>query len=397
MLERHDRLIGLDLLRLTAVVLVIGRHLYPVPSDWFGPVGAVLVAWQRGGWIGVDIFFVLSGFLVSGLLFGEVKKTDRVRASRFYVRRGWKIYPPFFVMIAVTATASALGARELRQSQLLSELTFLQSYRLGMWTHTWSLAVEEHFYLVLPVLLGLLMWLGRSRALPVGLIAPAAILVVLTSLALRIVAWQQHPEFSLARHVFPSHLRADSLFIGVAIAYGYHFHHARLLRMLGHRRRWLLVGGTVLLIPAFALPLRSTPFLYTVGFTLFAIAGGMLVIAVVLTPIRSGRVSGVLAGMGARSYSIYLWHIPVAVWGFELVEHVTGSVLGFGAKVAVYLVGSVVVGVAMATLIEAPSMRLRDRWFPAHVPAPVMLSPGSDGAAVAPAVSMVPQIDPATT
>ena len=126
---------GLDLLRCIAVWLVLIRHL---PN----PANAILKTIQVGGWIGVDIFFVLNGFLVAGLLFEEHKKTGNTRIGRFLIRRGLKIYPAFWAMILVTVLVEHSNV-----ATIVNELLFIQNYRSGLWTHTWSLAVEEHFYL----------------------------------------------------------------------------------------------------------------------------------------------------------------------------------------------------------------------------------------------------------
>src|SRR5258705_182597 len=80
----------------------------------------------RGGWVGVDIFFVLSGFLVSGLLFAEFKARGQLSPVRFYVRRAWKIYPPFYLLLVVTVIMYATVRQELRWSWLLSEMLFVQ-------------------------------------------------------------------------------------------------------------------------------------------------------------------------------------------------------------------------------------------------------------------------------
>src|SRR5271168_36950 len=91
------RLRQLDVLRGVAILLVLGRHLDSVPTDAPGAIQSAFDLWMRAGWIGVDLFFVLSGFLVSGLLFREYARYGDVRAGRFLLRRGLKIYPAFYV------------------------------------------------------------------------------------------------------------------------------------------------------------------------------------------------------------------------------------------------------------------------------------------------------------
>ena len=126
---------SLDVLRGLAIVLVLGvhyKHVYNV--------------WTKLGGVGVDLFFVLSGFLISGLLFAEFKKTGSIDFKRFFIRRGFKIYPAYYAVILFYAPFAfhRLG---------WSDFLFLQSYRAGILGQAWSLSVEEHFYILLPFLL----------------------------------------------------------------------------------------------------------------------------------------------------------------------------------------------------------------------------------------------------
>ena len=143
------------------------RHLdwLPIRTLEPGPIRQVLFWLQHGGWVGVDIFFVLSGFLVSGLLFREYQVHQSLRIGRFLVRRGLKIYPAFYLLILLTIWLD-LAPYDVRK--VLGEVFFLQSYYNlfgSIWTHTWTLAIEEHFY----ILLALLFWLlvrGSRRHRP---------------------------------------------------------------------------------------------------------------------------------------------------------------------------------------------------------------------------------------
>src|SRR5271165_4056899 len=92
------RVLSLDVLRALAVLLVLGRHMDLSPADVPGVMRGVAATWYRGGWIGVDLFFVLSGFLVSGLLFREYRRHNSLAVPRFLVRRGFRIYPAFFAL-----------------------------------------------------------------------------------------------------------------------------------------------------------------------------------------------------------------------------------------------------------------------------------------------------------
>ncbi len=365
----RPRLVGLDLLRLLAIMLVLGRHMRPPPATLSGGWSSILLSWQRGGWVGVDLFFVLSGFLISGLLFAESKSRGRLSIARFYTRRGWKIYPPFFALIAITMIVNLIHGWPVVRWRvftwpLASELMFLQSYLPGLWNHTWSLAVEEHFYVLLPLVLLLVGRLNRGSSTPFKPVLSLAAGVAVLTLLLRLLNWYYRPVYSHLTHLFASHLRFDSLFFGVAISYAYHFHTKRFIESVSPWRRWLMVGGTLLLTPAFVFQLEATPFIYTVGLTLLFVGSGMLLVGILLCNFPRSRLVVFMATLGAYSYSIYLWHMPVNDWGVKLVERACGVSLGFGVRAAVYLIGSLAIGVVMAKILEMPALRLRDRLFP---------------------------------
>ena len=382
-----QRLVGLDLLRLLAIVLVLGRHMPSIPESW--PAGGKLLflIWYRGGWVGVDLFFVLSGFLVSGLLFTEYKSRGRLGVGRFYMRRGWKIYPPFFVLIVATVLMNLREGLPIPLVSLSSELFFLQSYLTGLWNHTWSLAVEEHFYLLLPLTLSLMLRWNRDSPTPLRPILSLAAGVAVFALACRLVNWYLRPSYAHLTHLYASHLRLDSLFFGVAISYAYHFHSSRFDRLFTRPRRFLILAGALLLTPAFAFTLETTPFIYTIGLTIFCVGSGMMLVGILLSQIPHGRLVDVLATLGSYSYSIYLWHMFVVGWGISLVEGTLDVELAPGTRLAMYFVGSFGLGIAMAKVVEVPVLRIRDRWFPSRSPGAVAegpnqalhLAPAQDG------------------
>ena len=157
-----SRNLQLDVLRGVAVLLVFGRHLELPEPD--GLAGIAARVWFRIGWLGVDLFFVLSGFLIGGLLLTEHARHGRIDVGRFLIRRGLKIYPAYLVFIGYLVCMPLLKVA-LRgddpvpvlaaQWQLYwPNLLFLQNYiGTNPAGHTWTLAVEEHFYLLLPWLL----------------------------------------------------------------------------------------------------------------------------------------------------------------------------------------------------------------------------------------------------
>src|SRR5208337_3375533 len=117
----RGRLRELDVLRGLAILLVLGHHMGAVPLHTPGIVLVVLDLWRQAGWVGVDLFFVLSGFLVSGLLFQEYRMDGQVSLGRFLLRRGFKIYPAFYTLLLVTVIVDRLLSRPAPLGRILSE------------------------------------------------------------------------------------------------------------------------------------------------------------------------------------------------------------------------------------------------------------------------------------
>jgi peptidoglycan/LPS O-acetylase OafA/YrhL len=360
----QNRLIPLDILRAIAVLLVLGRHAIPFPEDAAAPMRAFYVLWSRAGWIGVDLFFVLSGFLVSGLLFREYIRYGKMDVVRFLIRRGFKIYPAFYVCILATYLVHAPPL-----AQMLSEVFFVQNYFRPIWPHTWTLAVEEHFYLALPLLLLALKSGNRGGKDPFARLPAIIIAAAAAMLALRIGLAVSQP-YRPHVHVYPSHLRFDSLLFGVLLAYFYNFHHEALSGFVERHRRWLYALGTAAVLPAFVFPLEQSRFMTSFGFTLLYLGFGSLMIACVVcahTRFESpSRWLRFWAYLGSHSYSVYLWHYPIWLWTVRLVFPVFGINLHYAVECLLYVVVCFAWGVAVGKLVEFPMLGLRDRLFPAR-------------------------------
>jgi peptidoglycan/LPS O-acetylase OafA/YrhL len=358
-----NRLRQIDLLRALAVLLVLGRHMAPCPADTSGFLHHFTKIWFQGGWIGVDLFFVLSGFLVSGLLFREHEKFGQINIGHFLIRRGFKIYPSFWLLIAFTVIVQIWRTPDAPLRGLVPELLFVQNYFGGMWNHTWSLAVEEHFYF----LLALVCWWCARRwpTQPFRLIPAAFVVVAVLSLGLRLGMAAVYP-YKNTTHVFPSHLRLDGLFFGVLLSYWFHRDRAKFL-LVARRFRYALAGlGVLLLTPAFCYSIRTTPFIYTYGLTLFYLGSGCLLVSALGWNVPATGLANGVAYIGSRSYSVYLWHMPVAAWGVDLVRPLFSSHDNWYLYASIYLWGSIAVGVGMALLAEFPILRIRDRLFPSR-------------------------------
>lgn len=373
----NSRLLGLDILRLLAVVMVIGHHMEQPPSDLSPYVKAGLDAWWGHGGLGVDLFFVLSGLLVSGLLFSEYKKHGELSVTRFYLRRGWKIYPAFYFLLGFTYLYQLLVVGyKMRDRPFFSELFFIQSYQAGFWNHTWTLAVEEHFYLLLPLLLLALVRRNRGAANPFQAVPYIVAATCVAILAARIVNCQVRTEYSFLTHVFPTHLRMDALFFGVALGYLYHFHSDAFRRALRPWRYPLLVTGALLLMGSLIVGTPSNFYIHTFGFTQHYLGAAAIVVGTLMCQIPRNLVTATLATLGSYSYSIYLWHMAIFYWATQQMKD---AGLSWGMRQAIFLVGAFVIGIAMAKLIELPTLRLRDRWFPSRTASPVLATlPAAD-------------------
>lgn len=188
------RIAHLDVLRGVAILLVLGRHIDSCPIEQPYPLYVAMRLWQRCGWIGVDLFFVLSGFLVSGLLFREYKQHGNIRLSRFFVRRGLKIYPAFYLFLAVIVGLGLYRGEGVPLSSILAAAFFVQNYApnlFGTWSHTWSLAVEEHFYLLVGILLAVL--LRRRADEPFRCLIPCYAGVAILVLGMRLLTARARP------------------------------------------------------------------------------------------------------------------------------------------------------------------------------------------------------------
>jgi peptidoglycan/LPS O-acetylase OafA/YrhL len=356
------RMVILDLLRAMAVLLVIGRHAPIITGSSLLSAGASF--WVHMGWIGVDLFFVLSGFLVASLLFQEMQTRGRFDLRRFWLRRGLKIYPSFYLLLAITIVVNTWLQSPIALDRLISEMFFLQSYLPRIWNHTWSLAVEEHFYLLLPIFLRVLIRLRIYLFLPLI----CAILIV-TVLMLRICTAIIWPEYSNAIHLYPTHLRIDALLFGVTLAYWNTTDPLVFHSVITRYEKPLLGFALMCLSCVWLFPLGISPIMHTIGFSLLSL-GFSIILAISM--VRWGGQSAavtpapirMLALIGRHSYSIYLWHIPIRVWGDLSIGKWLSELSGPSSWWGIYILLSLAIGIAVAQIIEFPILRLRDQAFP---------------------------------
>lgn len=345
----NNRYQGLDFLRGIAIVGVLFRHLE-------------IDAWIKGpGGYGVDLFFVLSGFLVSGLLFSEYKRNGKINAGRFLIRRGFKIYPSFYLFILTSIVFFAVFYHSyFFRSSIVSEVFFLQSYIRGMWSHTWSLAVEEHFYIILVIVTYLF---AKFNRLQTGWIAFFFISMIITTVILRYY-FVHYIRSNDNEAFYYTHLRMDGLFTGALLGYVWHFK-KHSLNFIYERKKFFVLMILILASPAFILKINNT-FMLTYGYNLFHIACAFAILLLISGDDnkKSERKNiltksyALISLIGVYSYSIYLWHIPVQN---ILLRYIPNLAI----ESIIYLTLSLAIGIGVSKLIERPMLKLRDKYFPA--------------------------------
>jgi peptidoglycan/LPS O-acetylase OafA/YrhL len=359
---------SLDGLRGVAVLAVVLYHFTP---------GIAL-----GGFLGVDVFFVLSGFLITSLLVAERNQSRRIRLRQFWIRRARRLLPALFlVLIAVgvyaLVFAAPIEAARVRGDGIASLFYFAnwrfivsgQSYIeqfLGAapspLRHTWSLAIEEQFYLVWPILVaGLGLTTARfarqrgfapTRVLRWSLVM-SCLAAALASAILMAAVFQ--PGHDPSRVYYGTDTRAQVLLLGGALG-------ALTAGVVAvgrsASRRLLLAAGyiaAVVLVILFFAAHDTSSWLYKGGYALV----GMLVVVVIAAAAQPGRnqlgrilSTRPIVGLGLISYGVYLWHWPIAVW-------VTESATGLGAVALFTVRAALTVGVALVScfVFEMPIRR----------------------------------------
>ena len=314
---------------------------------------SLLVRLAAHGEIGVDIFFAISGFLICGLLLREYEENGDISLRRFYIRRFFRILPPYYVSLAAICAAGAFLALPFNFADVPSCLLFYRNYRpLGMdeyggfyTAHFWTLAVEEHFYLLWPMVL---------IAVKPKRVGKAAFLLAMLVFAWRVV----EGHFQLLASLFPpanllarTDARIDALLWGCLAAI-YFPSIQRLVARIRFSQLWIVPLAIVLVAEKMHTPALTL---------LHAVVLPVLVVSTVLQPASVlGRVLEwrPLRWIGSISYSLYLWqelfvpelHSELARGGFRYLQQLPWNLLAI-----------VVCACLSRYLIEIPMTRLGHR------------------------------------
>jgi peptidoglycan/LPS O-acetylase OafA/YrhL len=362
-LNTADRLPGLDLLRSIAILWVMLFH-----SFLLGGLGPTWSWLSRFGWMGVDLFFVLSGFLIGGQVFASIASDRKFSFGDFYVRRAFRILPAYFAVLLLYALWPAFSEAP-GMEPLWKFLTFTMNLSIDYgrnsgFSHAWSLCVEEHFYWLFPVLAVAL--LKRPATWKFGLLCAV---VVLGGIALRAVIWthgmETDPDMA-ARNWFvediyyPTWNRLDGLLCGVALAAWKTFRPQAWLTARRYANLSLVSGVLVMALSFWLFRDRTGLLGNTIGWPVLSIGLGLLVFAAADRDSLIGRAQVPLASwLAAISYSLYLmhkatYHVVQAHWGAQLAG--TG-LLAF----SVYGGTAILAGAALHYVIERPFLKLRVR------------------------------------
>lgn len=384
-----------DGLRALAVVAVLAFHM-----DALG-----------GGYLGVDMFLVLSGFLITSLMLSEHQRTGAISIPAFYLRRVYRLLPGFLLFLAIGAVL-VLTLRG-KQNQInffenaLAALLYVNNYfrvyhrtpnEGGSWLgHVWSLSLEEQFYLIWPLCLVVLCTRPRLRARLPGLLLAAVGCVV--GWRLLLIAGGADDQ----RIYFGLDTRADSLLMGCALAAlrqtGYRWKpvappsarsdafspglapraiaepepSAPVARRLAALGPWAFAALLWLAVVAPALDVEIT-WLDRAGYTLVALLAALLILSADQEGPRWWRsllASKPLAGLGRISYGFYLWHYPVAAVSAARV----GPALGRPAAVACATAASIAIAAFSARFVERPIQRRCPAWARNAAAAPAATAP----------------------
>ena len=373
----------LDILRCIAVLLVIRAH-----GEFSGQV-------TMAARVGVDLFFVLSGFLISGLLFTEYQKHGSIHFPRFFIRRSLKIYPGFYFLLLITLIYQIRFHQVAPLGRYIEQLLYVQNYGRVMWGHEWSLAVEEHFYILLPLFLLLLVRraLPKEKGDPFRIMPVAFLIVAVACLVLRVLTVMKISTADLQlwegyRWAYATtHCRVDALFFGVFLGYLYHFRPEILAAFTASNgRRVALALLAAVLVSSCLIFAPSNRFMVTAGLTALYLGFGIILILCLqmqgVLPKTLARpcerLGTALAYIGMYSYSIYLWHKPVATWGLAFLRKFLHLSVGLWTGFTFYVVTSILVGVLLAKVLEFPVLKLRDRLFPSMSPKSAYVFPSAE-------------------
>jgi len=360
------RNIQLDFLRFCGVFLVMIAHLEIMGHSILDKVLSVV---KVGGWTGVDLFFVLSGYLVSGLIIKEHELYGSFNATRFLIRRGFKIYPTYYIFIilsfflgfyypTLTKPATLTG--------LFHEAVFVANYFTNNNGILWSISVEEHFYFILAIVFLILI---RFKKVKLSSFILIYAFLLIEGIGFRLYNYFHYSDFNFARDYTKSHFRFDSLFFGVLIAFMVNSKSRVIAWILSNKYQVIFIVITVgFLLTNFVIPRKSYPLLPVINLALNPICYGYLMLVIVnIQNANFVKIISPLAYIGKYSYSIYLFHFAFDAIAIHLIKH------GGPAYYLLYFSSAIIGGIVISKGVEYPLISVREKYFPSRAKEPQTL------------------------
>lgn len=368
----------LDVLRGGSILLVLGSH-YQINWRDAGLFRPLAQFNMRFGWSGVDMFFVISGFLIGRLLIGELDRSGGIDFGRFYWRRTLKIWPLLYLTSAAWMLLSVYRGEAVADVVSASWPAFahIQNYLVTPLGHLWSLAVEEHFYILLPVVLYALGRQGRSarKVIPCTMLG-VMLAVLLFRSAVAFGVFDQVDSLPKTIRI-QTQYRIDSLLAGVLLAW-VHLQRPVAWSWMTANRRLAITVALASLWP-FVFNPNTSAIIAGPGLTSIYIAYGCILVAAStlrrpadrrLTDVASGALMDAVAFVGRQSFAIYLFHpfiwMAFERYGFGPTKPMPFLILGSNSLTwmtgyIVFIVSSVCLGAAVTAWIEQPILRWRNR------------------------------------
>ncbi|RED22509.1 peptidoglycan/LPS O-acetylase OafA/YrhL [Flavobacterium cutihirudinis] len=365
-IKTHEKLYGLDHLRAFAIILVFFFHYYIISNgepEWLPGVASF-------GWTGVDLFFVLSGFLISSQLFLQIKKGQLISFKVFFIKRFFRIIPAYLATVAIYFCIPYFREKEALPA-LWKFLTFTQNFNLnlkdyGTFSHGWSLCVEEHFYFFLPIILIFLQTsklFSKSFWLLIGLF--------LFGFAIRFYnfnylylpkinnenSWMYWYKFIY----YPTYNRLDGLLVGVSIAAIYQFLPNLWFKLSKYGNHFIALSLVILTVAYFLCEDLLTFKVSVFGFPLIAFGFGILVLGSISpTSFLYQTNSKITTFIANLSFSLYLTHKGIIHTTHQLLKDFE---IEHNIMLLICMITCVLGAYLLHLTIEKPFMKLRDKFI----------------------------------